>query len=304
LRAVLLALVALSLAPASKADILNSAEPAAYTDQCLEDHAVGQEARLEGKFTPAMQSFERCSRSECPELVRTDCSLWLSEVRQLQPSVQLEFESGVDSSQVRVFANGKQVFAGAEGRWVFDPGRLQLRVTTPGRAAQEYELVLRAGEPPVHVSVKFPTDAGAAQSFTSRPSLSTASSNPPPSKQLPQQPVVRTRAVPLLSFVLGGTAVVTAGAAALLGWSSLRERKELEQDCAPLCPASRVDALAQRALWSDVATGVSLASATAALVLYFGRDFETAEAHARPAGSAWNLKLAQGDVAFSWKGRF
>src|SRR5260370_19556862 len=55
-------------------------------DQCIAAAEQSQPLRHDGKLLAGRRLLIACSRSECPSVVRTDCTKWLADLDALMPS--------------------------------------------------------------------------------------------------------------------------------------------------------------------------------------------------------------------------
>lgn len=91
----------------------------------------GQRLRAAGKLIDARDKLIACSSAECPQVVRTDCAQWASEVLASTPTIVIDVRDsqGIDTADAKVFVDGKQVAARIDGRPIaVDPGERSIRV--------------------------------------------------------------------------------------------------------------------------------------------------------------------------------
>lgn len=206
---------------------------------CVAAFEKGQGDRREGRLNEALREFETCGDAACPDLTKTDCVRWLSEVEALVPtlSVVVIDEKGADLARAKVFVDEVLVKDGLDGKAIaVNPGRHTLRVTVDGRPPSVVEIVVREGEKTRRVEFRM----GGSEA-SSGGSIS---------------PV---------TWVLGG-----AGAAALIGFGivggvGLAEKGDAT--CAPNCSDAEVDSIRTKFIVADVLLAVGLTSLAAGVVV-------------------------------------
>jgi hypothetical protein len=129
---------------------LASPEALAITkDQCVDANTRAQSLRREGKLVAAREQLRLCIDSQCPGIVRDDCSQRLDELERAQPTIVLDAKSvaGDDISFVHVAVDGAPLTDLLDGRALaVDPGQHVFRFEVPGHAPTEYRFVLKEGE--------------------------------------------------------------------------------------------------------------------------------------------------------------
>lgn len=88
------------------------------------------------------------------------------------------------------------------------------------------------------------------------------------------------------AWIALGTGVVALGTGAVLGVQTRGEYKDCERAQDPGCTADQRDAIARRALYTDVAFGVAAAAAITTVVLYFTSDAGEVGVAPAPGGGA------------------
>lgn len=227
---------------------------------CIAAHDAAQALRGEGKLTAAREQLARCSRDDCPKLVRQDCSGWMDEVVAALPSVVVGARdaSGRDLVSVRVLIDGKLVAERLDGRpLLVDPGVHTFRYEPERGEAIEEQVVVRAGEKNRALTVSFEA-IGRGTPVRTKPK--TISSEP--------APAAADEGPPLVAYVLGGVGIVALGAAAYLDWTANDEVVHLRDTCAPTCAESKVDAVRTRYTIAAVSAGVGAVSLGVAAYLF------------------------------------
>jgi len=228
-RALPVAALLMSSAPARADDVVET---------CTKAAQQGQQLRDQGKLRAARASFGACVQPQCPGPVRKDCSEWFAEVDRRVPTVILRAvrADGTDAAPTSAVLDGESV--ALDGRRVpVDPGRHVFEVEIP--------------------SGKRSTVFQAVESEQSR-FVTLAIDDLEPSRGRS-----RTRVAYGL-YGLGGLALITAG---VTGYIGMRDWVDLQSECRPRCAAADINAAKTKFLVADVALGVSLLSAAAATVL-------------------------------------
>ncbi len=133
---------------------------------CIHAGERAQRSRMDGKLPQARSDLLICSRPTCPAVVRQDCSVWLSEVTQLMPSVVIVAKDarGADLTAVSVRLDGAVIADQLDGKAISVPvGRHTLRAEHPGFKPVEVSLLIREGEKARSVEVRFEPEGGSAQ---------------------------------------------------------------------------------------------------------------------------------------------
>jgi hypothetical protein len=240
------------------------ASPVARADTvgaCIRASNTGQEQRKAGRLSDAAQQFASCSRASCPAVVRRDCARWAEEVDLMMPTVVFAATDaqGGDRSDVRVFVDGVKVLDRLDGRPMpLDPGAHTVRYEAAGGAATTQELDVRVGERNRIVAMR----------------LETA----PPRRDLAV--TTPSRPVPVLTWVLGGVALVGLGVAGYFDVSAIGDVNGLRGSCSPRCASSDVNAVDTKYGIAGVALGTSVVAAGIALYLYLTRAEQTPAAGA------------------------
>src|ERR1700691_3521100 len=85
--------------------------------QCLDAHAESQILRKAGKLRATQAALRVCSRPDCPALAASDCTSWLSEVRDEQPSIVISAldDHGQQTLEVRISVDGEEMAKRLDG---------------------------------------------------------------------------------------------------------------------------------------------------------------------------------------------
>ncbi len=129
---------------------LTSWEARAITkDQCVDANTKAQSMRREGRFDAAREQLTLCIDSQCPSIVRDDCTQRLDELERSQPTIVFDAKSAVgdDVVLVHVAVDGVRLADILDGRALgVDPGPHVFTFDVPGQASTMYRFVLKEGE--------------------------------------------------------------------------------------------------------------------------------------------------------------
>jgi hypothetical protein len=222
------------------------------TDACIAAAEAAQPLRKEGHLKAARERLLLCSRDECPDAVRRDCSRWLSAMEGVVPTVIIRAVdgAGTDLVDVRVSIDGGTVATRLDGKGIeIDPGEHVLRLERPGSAPVEQTLVVREAEQHRIVSVTFRVEPSKAD----RSDDSAAEPRPPAPS--PEATASRSLVGPIA--LLGGGAALL-GIASYLWVSGNSDHATMQSTCAAThtCSQSAVDSAHGRLVAGDV-LGVS-----------------------------------------------
>ena len=229
---------------------------------CPSSSEEGQRLRDKNKYSDARAMFRACSQPTCPAIVRKDCSKWLVEIDETQPSIVIAAQdaTGADLASVKVLVDDHQVASKVDGSPIaVDPGEHTLRVEAPGHAPVTQRLILRVSERNRLVRVVFqdgpkaPTPVGPPRPATEAPSRTTEPSS---------------SGTPVLAIVLTGVGIVALGSFGYFGLTSKSDLSKLRSDCAPFCDQSQLDDVKSRMLIADVSLGVGIVALGVAAVLF------------------------------------
>ncbi len=237
------------IAPAARAD--------GATERCVAAHAEAQRLRIAGRWIDARSQLLICAQAECPNLVASDCGMWLPEVESSLSSLVFAVAGagGRDLVDVRVFANDRLMTERTDGRALtLDPGRYVFRFEADGYAPLDLDVSIRQSEKNRILRVELQQ----AASTTTQPEHEAAASTD------------ESGGIPVASYVLGGTALVALGAFTYFAVSGKNRLDELTASCGPDdCTERQVQGGKSQYIAADIALGVGVASAVAAVVVYF-----------------------------------
>ena len=231
---------------------------------CVKAAERAQALRAEGKLKDARAELATCSRAECPDVVRRDCSQWMREVVDATATVVFGARDpgGHDLIATRVAVDGKVLVTSLDGRGIaLDPGSHVVRMEAPGHAPAEEVVLVREGEKDRPIT------------FT----LSLASARQTPARaETPAAAARPERPVPPSVYVAGALGVTALGVAAYFDISATSEALALKDSCANRCQESQVDPLRTDYRIAQVSAAVGVVAVAVAAILFLTRP-------ARPA---------------------
>ena len=256
--------------------VTTSAARADDKQVCLNAFDSAQQLRIDGKLRLAREQLASCARTECPPLVRQDCGRWLNEVMGSLPSVVVGARDGRgrDLLAVRVSIDGAVVSEALDGKPILvDPGAHKFRFETPGSAAVDEHLLIRAGEKNRVLTVD----------FAPRPVVSPTSSRRVDPVPRASEAVVKTTP-PIPAYVVGGVGVLALGAALFLDLNGHADASSLRATCAPNCTQSDVDGVQVKYIVAGISLGVGVVALGVATYLFLSHSRD-----APKASAAWSL---------------
>jgi hypothetical protein len=239
--------VALFAASLLSLDIGGRVARADDTDACLAAYEKSQQLRKDGQFAASREQLTLCVQPKCHNLIKRDCSRWMSELERVEPTVIVKARDaqGKDVLSVRVSVDGAVFQDRLDGKpHEVDPGVHVFRYEKDGAPLGEERVVIQEGEKNRVVNVRIEP----AEAVVSRPAAKPAEARPP---------------APVGGYVLlgAGAAGVTAFAVlAAMGKHDLDEMRK-EGGCAPNCAESQVDAARTKIIAANVSLGIGVVAA-------------------------------------------
>jgi hypothetical protein len=114
---------------------------------CAQAYESAQESRAAGQLEETRARLAFCAQPECPAFVQRDCARWLGEVEKELPSVVVSI-AGVTpeaAAGVSVTLDGKAISTALGKPIQLDPGRHELALAQPGRAARTRIIMAQQG---------------------------------------------------------------------------------------------------------------------------------------------------------------
>ena len=231
---------------------------------CVDAHARSQELRKANKFRDSRAQLLVCADESCPNLVRTDCVAWLSQIEERVPVVMIDARDadGRALTAVRVIVDGGRLIDSLDEPVVrLDSGQHQFRFEHDGSIPIDMNVSLREGEPRRTLLVKFvaarvANEVRRAAPTTPGPPLATAAPTPASS----------TRSVhPRAPILTGAVAVAALGSLTYFGVRGLQAADQLRDECSSSCAPARVAPVRTQLLVADIslATAVIMGGITA-----------------------------------------
>lgn len=246
---------------------------------CPSASEEGQRLRDKNRWLEAREMFRACSVDRCPKVVRRDCSKWLAELDESQPSIVVAAQdtTGADLQGVRVQVDGRTIASRLDGSPIaVDPGEHTFTFDADGYKTAAQKIVIHVSEKNRLVRVALASTAEPARTE--------------PAKPKPEDPhAARSSGAPVLAYVVGGVGVLALGSFAYFGVRSKSELSDLRATCAPYCASSQLDDVKSKMLVADVSLGVGIVALGVATILFLthGSSAEAPRraALSRPAGA-------------------
>ncbi len=246
-----------------------------------------QRLRNDGKLSEALDQLRICTRDVCPAFVKSDCGPWRAEVENALPSVLVKAkdDGGEATSDVKVTIDGIVRAEKLDGEPLdIDPGAHLFHFDREGADPIEQKLVVKEGEKSRVIDL----------SFHLRPANAAV---PAPAAAVAPPPPERHRSLPIAGFVASGVAVAGLTVGTIFYFSAKSDIDGLKETCAPTCASSQVDPIGPKIVVSDVALGVGVVAAAAAVYFFVTHDYSgKASAHvgaavpkAAPAGLSFTF---------------
>jgi hypothetical protein len=246
--AIALATLALGLLHAEAAVAQSSRQ------SCIDSFERAQREHKDGAFLRASADFRACASTQCPAMVRKDCTDALASLSSKIPSVRVTVHSadGAEIDGYDLTIDDKPAKSGAEPIEL-DPGEHRIRVALEDGESSERRVTLGPGD--LSVPVVITVGAAGEQPEPSRPGAEAAQT-------------------PVLAYVLGGVALLGVGG--FVGFGLAGRGVEA---CKGSCSEQEISAIHRDFLVADVSLAVALVSGGIAGYLFFS----TPKREARPA---------------------
>ncbi len=257
-------------------------------EQCVAEHEVARQMRLQEQWLPARAAMMSCSEARCPLAIAADCRAWLDELDRVLPTLLIVVEHegfAAERATLQVELDGKQLSLPDPPTLLeLLPGPHQLRLRLGSRPAVERSFVLGKGEKNHVEQVRFPP-------------LSAAPSAPRP-------PVARRPIQPATYWLSAAAVTAFAGSAASFIWA-VREHRDAQVRCAPTCDHDTRRSIDTKLTVADVTGGVGIALGALAIYSYLRRPvvFGAVSAASTPITGP-SFASAGRDFSLLWRGAF
>lgn len=247
-----------------------------------------QELRDQSRLQEGRAKLLVCAATECPKLIRADCTNWLEELNRTMPSVVIQVDLRKDdkASDLQVFFDGKALDDKALGTSMpVDPGKHRVRAVL-GKDAVEREILVAVGEKNKAVALQF--DASAAE---------------PPKNVPPQDPPVSGGSRSVGPYVLGGVGLASLVVFGVFQGIGRSQFSDLEGGCGKTksCTADEVSSVRTKFIVSGVALTVGIAAIAGAVGWYI---FDTPSSSSKSAGRGLYLSPSLEGAEAGYRVRF
>jgi hypothetical protein len=219
---------------------------------CVTASTDGQTLRKDDKLLEAREKLLVCADDACPNVVRSHCTHWLSELEAQIPSaiVRVKDAAGGDVLDVgSVKLDGKDAGLGRPER--LDPGEHTVTVVR-GTVSLEKKFLLVDGDKGHIVTLQLPASASPPEGTVASDTTGSSSSH-------------SSGRIPAGAWVLGGVSLVAIGSFAYFAVQAGNDLSTLRATCAPACTSSQTSTGRTHALLADVSLGVGIAAAGGAI---------------------------------------
>lgn len=225
---------------------------------CFDAYEQAQRLRKSNKLRASREKLAQCAAAACPDFIRKDCTQWASEVDASMASLVVSTKGtrAEAGGPTRVFVDGERVADAIDGAPIaVDPGEHVVRCEVGSRFVEQKVKVDEKQRVPVVLDFGEP-----------KPDA------PPPQ---PPPPMVESRGLSPMTWVLGGVAIAGVASFVAFGLSG-----KADESCAPNCSRGQADSLRREYLFADVSLAVALVATGGALYFAFASRPATARAEA------------------------
>ena len=203
--------------------------------ECIKASTDGQTLRRNEKLLDARQQLLVCSRSVCPDIVKTHCARWLAEVEESTPSliVRARDAAGADLTDAKLTVDGAS--APLDGKpLVLDPGTHDVVVEASSGSKKQAPVVLQPGDRSRELVVELQQPPPPApKPAAPRPSeTAPVSDRPGRSESLVGH---ESGSIPVGAWLLAGLGAAGLGAGGYFYYEANNQLSQLRQSCAPHC---------------------------------------------------------------------
>jgi hypothetical protein len=228
--------------------------------ECARAFEESQRLRNASRYLEANREVLQCTNPACGAALSEECGKIHAEIQAATPSVVfgVRDRSGRELAGASVAIDQGARTVTIDGKPVaIDPGIHSFSFSAKGFQPRAESVVILAGERyrPITVALE---PAGTQLSSSEAQASMQSSQAAEPSASSP----------PLGSYVLGGVALLSVGAAVGLRVWGANEFDTLSRECKPDCSQSSVDSVEQKYLLSNIALAVGGAAAIAGIAVY------------------------------------
>jgi len=244
-------------APAADTAAQPAEPPKSAGELCSAAYERTQTEKLAGHYVAASAAALECSQLQCNSAIVQECVRFYSALESETPTLVFSARKaeGGELTDVRVEMDGKVVAEQITGRpFATDPGPHNFVFIHPKRGLLRLSETARVGDKARVLEVTF-ADPNAKVSGANKDAAA------------PAQP----GGVPVMTYVLGGVALVGFGAFAYFRVSGVSDYNSKNSDtgCSPNCSPDDVDPIRKKFTYSYVSLGVGAAAAVGAAAFYF-----------------------------------
>lgn len=213
----------------------------AFADEraaCVQAADRGQVARDQGHISAARVEFTDCARAACPKLVSQQCTQWLGELTQEQPTVSFRAldPKGSEILDVTVYVDSVERKGSLDGTTIdLDPGVHTFRFVHAGLPDAMVQSIIRVKEKNRVIEAKFGAAAVEQKEEHHRP--------------------FRFPWTASVSFALGAASFIAMG---VFVGTAAHDASALRQSCAGSCLPADVDWVNTRVLLANITMGTGI----------------------------------------------
>jgi hypothetical protein len=221
---------------------------------CVAASTDAQTLRHEDKLLAARDELHVCASDPCPEVVKSRCTHWLTEVEAQIPSVIVRAKdaAGGDVLDADVSIDGHASRLGRPE--TLDPGEHVVLVKRAGGDSKEERFLLVDGERARVLTVNL---------FHAAPAVVPVAPTPTPAVA-PAQADAHAGRIPLGTWVLGGLGLVAFAGSAIFYAEAANDYGKLST-CSPNCSDAQTQSVRTNEVGSGVALGVGIAAVVGAV---------------------------------------
>ncbi|HET6340203.1 MAG TPA: hypothetical protein VFG30_43635 [Polyangiales bacterium] len=283
---------------------------------CAAVYETALEQERAGHLNEASAIYQSCSADSCGNPVRQLCQAKLFRLELDTPSVVplAKDSEGAPIVDVQVTMDGISLASRLDGRaFSVDPGLHEFVFSTDGDELSSQQMVIATGQRNREIWLELPPPSAPMMNFEAEPSPA------PPEKpeQLSIAPMQTEAALApriaitssdppqshasLTPYILGGGALVSAGAYLLLSSWARGDNDKLSQ-CSPNCSRDSITHIRTLYVAADISLGVAAAAALTSVAWFVFSDSSSNAEHAPQRGYALSLQPERDGALATVKG--